>query len=91
MLTHRSTPSNLTASAVSTLGLIRSLQNEIARPGSPLARRCATIARHLERDPSNRALQSRAADLLCDLLDLADQLGASEAGDPELLCAEFDE
>ena len=78
-----------TPEAVSTSGLILSLASEIARPGSSLARRCTAIAHKLADHPANRALRLRAADLLADLLCMADQAGGA-ATDAELLDEEFD-
>ena len=82
-LTH--TPDHTTA------GLLLSLSSSLPA-STPLARRARTVAHRLTHGACDRALQHRAADLLADLLDVADaaELADYDNGDYDLLTSDWD-
>ena len=81
--------SALHSEPTSTAGLLMSLASSLPDPRCPIARRATRVAARLSEGASTRADRRDAADLLADLLSMADADLPLEADG--LLTADFDD
>lgn len=72
-----------------TAGLLMSLCASLPDPRCPIARRAARVAARLSEGASDRAARAEAADLLANLLSMADAGLAMDADG--LLSSDFDD